>query len=132
MKQTHEAVVALNAHIKRLQKQKNVLKQKFDYPHSKEFQEEWLKLTYENLSFDKLKEIENIKDTKQKLKALNSYKKRMDFVRTRLKEMEKLSNYWTCENIEKNCEKIADIERKIEQCEVAIMFIPKWPLNKRI
>lgn len=127
MEQTHEAIVALKAHIKRLQKQKNVLKQKFDYPHSKEFQEERLKLTHENLSFDKLKEIENIKDTKQKLKALNSYKKRMDFVRARLKEMERLSNYWTCENIEKNCEKIADIERKIEQCEVAIMFIPKWP-----
>lgn len=125
--QKNEAIIALETHVKKLEKQKAALKQKFDYPHSKEFQEERSKLLHEHLSFDKLKEIEKIKDTKQRLRALTSYKKRMDFVEARLKEMDKLSDYWTCENIEKNCDEIADIDRKIEQCNIAIMFVPKWP-----
>ncbi|MBO7325840.1 MAG: hypothetical protein J6U57_10520 [Bacteroidales bacterium] len=85
------------------------------------------KLRYETLSLDALKEMDKIKDPHELSKALNAYKKRQNFVKKKLAKTEEEFNNWTCETIEKNCNEIAAIDLKIEQCEQAIMFIPKWP-----
>lgn len=122
----NEAIIALKIHIKKLEKQKRELNKKFDYCHSKEFQEERSRLVKESLSMDRLKEIEKMPDAAKALKALDELKKRNKAIDKRLDEMKKLSDYWTIENIEKNNDKIFEIERKIEQCENAMMFIPKW------
>lgn len=126
-KNKNEAIIALEIHIKKLEKQKRELNKKFDYCHSKEFQEERSRLVKESLSMDRLKEIEKMPDAAKALKALDELKKRDKAIDKRLDEMKKLSDYWTIENIEKNNDKIFEIERKIEQCEIAMMFIPKWP-----
>lgn len=123
----NEAIIALKIHIKKLEKQKRELNKKFDYCHSKEFQEERSRLVKESLSMDRLKEIEKMPDAAKALKALDELKKRNKAIDKRLDEMKKLDDYWTIENIEKNNDKIFEIERKIEQCEIAMMYIPKWP-----
>lgn len=127
MSQSNEAVVVLKAHIKKLEKQKAALKQKFTRCHTKEFLDEMSKLRHETLSLDVLKEIDKIKDPHELSKALNAYKKRQNFVKKKLAQMEEEFSHWTCKNIEKNNDEIAAIDLKIEQCEQAIMFVPKWP-----
>lgn len=127
MSQSNEAVVVLKAHIKKLENQKAALEQKFRRCHTNEFLDEMSKLRHETLSLDALKEIDKIKDPHELSKALNAYKKRQNFVKKKLAQMEEEFAYWTCENIEKNNDEIADIDRKIEQCNVAMMFVPKWP-----
>ncbi len=127
MSQSNEAVVVLNAHIKNLENQKAALKQKFMRCHTKEFLDEMSKLRHETLSLDALKEIDKIKDPYELSKALKAYRKRQNFVKKKLAQMEKESAYWTCENIEKNNDEIAAIDLKIQQCEHAIMFVPKYP-----
>ena len=126
-KNENEAVKALQIHIQKLQKQKEILDQKFKYPHSEEFRQEYINLSREYISLDKLKQIETIKDARKRLKALEDLKKRDKYINKRLAEMKALSDYWTVENIEKYCDKIAELDRKIEQCDVAITFIPSWP-----
>jgi hypothetical protein len=126
IKNENEAIIALKIHIKKLEKQKRDLNKKFDYCHSKEFQEERSRLVKESLSMDRLKEIEKMPDAAKALKALDELKKRNKAIDKRLDEMKKLSDYWTIENIEKNNDEIFKIERKIEQCEIAMMFVPKW------
>ena len=121
----NEAIIALKIHIKKLEKQKRDLNEKFDYCHSKEFQEERSRLIKESLSMDRLKEIEKMPDAAKALKTLDELKKRNKAIDKRLDEMKKLSDYWTIENIEKNTDKISEIERKIKQCEIAMMFVPK-------
>ena len=125
IKNENEAIIALKIHIKKLEKQKRDLNKKFDYCHSKEFQEERSRLVKESLSMDRLKEIEKMPDAAKALKALDELKKRNKAIDKRLDEMKKLSDYWTIENIEKNTDKISEIERKIKQCEIAMMFVPK-------
>ena len=127
IKNENEAIIALKIHIKKLEKQKRDLNKKFDYCHSKEFQEERSRLVKESLSMDRLKEIEKMPDAAKALKALDELKKRNKAIDKRLDEMKKLSDYWTIENIEKNNDEIFKIERKIEQCKIAMMFVPKWP-----
>lgn len=127
MSQSNEAVVVLKAHIKKLENQKAALEQKFRRCHTNEFLDEMSKLRHETLSLDALKEIDKIKDPHELSKALNAYKKRQNFVKKKLAQMEEEFAYWTCENIEKYNDEIADIDRKIEQCNVAMMFVPKWP-----
>ncbi len=127
MSQSNEAVVVLKAHIKKLENQKAALEQKFRRCHTNEFLDEMSKLRHETLSLDALKEIDKIKDPHELSKALNAYKKRQNFVKKKLAQMEEEFAYWTCETIEKNNDEIADIDRKIEQCNVAMMFVPKWP-----
>lgn len=126
-KNENEAVKVLQIHIQKLQKQKEKLDQKFKYPHSEEFRQEFINLSREYMSLDKLKQIETIKDTRKRLKALEDLEKRDKYLKKRLAEMKALSDYWTVENIEKNCDKIAELDRKIEQCNIAIMFVPSWP-----
>lgn len=123
----NEAVVILKAHIKKLENQKAALDQKFKRCHTKEFLDEMSKLRYETLSLNALKEFEKIKDPHEFSKAFNAYKKRQNFVKKKLAQMEEEFAYWTCETIEKNNDKIAAINLKIKQCEQAIMFVPKWP-----
>lgn len=127
MNRSNEAVVVLKAHIKKLENQKAALNQKFRRCHTKDFLDEMSKLRHETLSLDALKEINKIKDPHELLKDLNAYEKRWNFVKKKLAQMEEESNYWTCENIEKNNNEIAAIDLKIKQCEIAIMFVPKWP-----
>lgn len=127
MSQSNEAVVVLKAHIKKLENQKAALEQKFRRCHTKEFLDEMSKLRHETLSLDALKEIDKIKNPHELLKALNAYKKRQNFVKKKLAQMEEEHAYWTCKNIEKNNDEIAAIDLKIAQCEHAIMFVPKWP-----
>lgn len=127
MSQSHEAIVVLKAHIKKLENQKAALDQKFRRCHTKEFLDEMSKLRHETLSLDALKEIDKIKDPHELKKALNAYKKRQKFVKKKLAQMEEEFAYWTCETIEKNNDEIAAIDLKIQQCELAIMFVPKWP-----
>ena len=124
---SNEAVVVLNAHIKKLEKQKAALNQKFKRCHTKEFLDEMSRLRSETLSLDALKEMDKIKDPHELSKALDAYKKRQNFVKKKLAQMEKEFAYWTPETIEKNCNEIGVIDLKIEQCEQAIMFVPKWP-----
>ena len=120
----HEAIVALKILIKKLRNQIKAKKEKFDYCHSKEFQEERSRLRHERLSFDRIKEIQKMKNPREKIKALEDLQKREKEIDKRLEEMDSLSNFWTCENIEKNCEEISTLESKIEECEIAMMFIP--------
>lgn len=127
MSQSNEAVVVLKAHIKKLENQKAALEQKFSRCHTNEFLDEMSKLRHETSSLDVLKEIDKIKDPHELSKAINAYKKRQNFVKKKLAQMEEEFAYWTCENIEKHNNEIAAIELKIEQCEQAIMFVPKWP-----
>lgn len=124
---SNEAVVVLNAHIKELKKKKSALEQKFKRCHTEEFLDEMSKIRSETLSLDALKEIDKIKDPNELSKALDAYKKRQNFVKKKLAQMEKEFAYWTPETIEKNCNEIGAIDLKIEQCERAIMFAPKWP-----
>ena len=121
-----EAVVVLKAHIKKLENQKASLDQKFKRCHTKEFLDEMSELRHETLSLDILKEIDKIKDPYELSKAIKAYKKRQNFVKKKLAQMEEEFAYWTCENIEKKNDEIAAINLKIEQCEIAIMSIPKW------
>lgn len=125
--QSNEAVVVLKAHIKKLENQKAALEQKFRRCHTKEFLDEMSKLRHETSSLDALKEIDKIKDTHKLSKALNAYKNRQNFVKKKLAQMEEEFAYWTCEAIEKHSDEIVAIDLKIEQCERAIMFVPKWP-----
>ncbi len=127
MNRSNEAVVILKAHIKKLENQKAALDQKFKHCHTKEFLDEMSKLRHETLSLDVLKEIDKIKDPYELSKAIKAYKKRQNFVKKKLAQMEEEFAYWTCETIEKNNDEIAAIDLKIEQCERAIMFVPKWP-----
>lgn len=127
MSQSNEAVVVLKAHIKKLENQKAALDQKFKRCHTKEFLDEMSKLRHETLSIDALKEIDKIKDPHELSKAIKAYEKRQNFVKKKLAQMEEEFAYWTCENIKKNCDEIAAINLKIEQCELAIMFVSKWP-----
>lgn len=120
----HEAIVALKIHIKKLRNRIKAKKEKFDYCHSKEFQEERSRLTHERLSFDRINEIQKLQNPREKIKALEDLQKREKEIDKRLKEMDSLSNFWTCENIEKNCEEITTLESKIEECEIAMMYIP--------
>lgn len=124
---SNEAVVVLKAHIKKLENQKAALDQKFRRSHTKEFLDKMSKLRHETLSLDALKEMDKIKDPHELSKALNAYKKRQNIVKKKLAQMEEEFAYWTCENIEKNNDEIAAIDLKIQQCEQAIMFVPKWP-----
>lgn len=124
---SNEAVVVLEGHIKKLENQKAALDQKFRRCHTKEFLDEMSKLRHEILSLDALEEMNKIKDPHELSKALNAYKKRQNFVKKKLAQMEEEFAYWTCENIEKNNDEIAAIDLKIKQCEQAIMFVPKWP-----
>ena len=103
------------------------LEQKFKRCHTKEFLDEMSKLRGETLSLDALKEMDKIKDPHELSKALNAYKKRQNFVKKKLAQMEEEFAYWTPENIEKNSNEIGAIDLKIRQCEQAIMFVPKWP-----
>ena len=123
----NEAIIALEIHIKKLETQKAALEQKFYRCHTEEFLDKMSKLRHETLSLDVLKEIDKIKDPHELSKAVNAYNKRQNFVKKKLAQMEEEFNYWTCENIEKNNDKIFEMERKIEQCENAMMFVPKWP-----
>ena len=75
-KNENEAVKALQIHIQKLQKQKENLDQKFKYPHSEEFRQEFINLSREYTSLDKLKQIETIKDTRKRLKALEDLEKK--------------------------------------------------------
>ena len=83
--QKNEAIIALETHVKKLEKQKAALKQKFDYPHSKEFQEERSKLLHESLSFDKLKEIEKNKRYQTAFKSFNFLQEKNGFCRSSIK-----------------------------------------------
>lgn len=65
-----------------------------------------------------------MQNPREKIKVLEDLQKREKEIDKRLEEMDSLSNFWTCENIEKNCEEIATLESKIEECEIAMMFIP--------
>lgn len=85
------------------------------------------RLRSETLSLDALKEINKIKDPHELSKAINAYKKRQNFVKKKIAQMEEEFAYWTPENIEKNNNEIESIDLKIQQCEQAIMFVPKWP-----
>ncbi len=127
MSRSNEAVVVLKTHIKKLENQKAALDQKFRRCHTKEFLDEMSKLRHETLSLDMLKEIDKIKDPHELSKALNAYKKRQNFVKKKLAQMEEEFAYWTCQNIEKHSNEIAAIDLKIQQCEHAIMFVPKYP-----
>lgn len=61
MSKSNEAVVVLNAHIKKLENQKAALDQKFRRCHTKEFLDEMSKLRHETLSLDVLKEIDKFR-----------------------------------------------------------------------
>lgn len=119
--------MVLKAHIKKLENQKATLDQKFKRCHTKDFLNEMSRLRSETWSLDALKEMDKIKDSHELSKALNAYKKRQNFVKKKLAQMEEEFAYWTPENIEKYSNEMGAIDLKIEQCEQAIMFVPKWP-----
>ena len=75
-KNENEAAKALQIHIQKLQKQKENLDQKFKYPHSEEFRQEFINLSREYVSLDKLKQIETIKNPQKKIKSPRRFRKK--------------------------------------------------------